>query len=247
VGLTKTFRDDQSCPESGISIHKDGNSRRKSMKISKRTNPIMHRTTQTLIALSLGIAGSTVQASTQCYTFDNLEDGRTFVIGDQKQLNRALITFYNYYDENLDPVAADGLATVSNSGIIGSPPVLTLNHRILVQVIPDQRIKRVRIDYAENTGVDNNQIVNLGINNEIKAWRGTLTEMDGKKLGPATGGGLVSVSVTQTPVPNSYWVTGTVQLVSDPADPNLPDRGIDRFALGRSSQLQIDNVCLETF
>ncbi len=215
------------------------------MKLKHRVTKRRHAG-QLFAAVAMVFCGATVQAATVCYPFDNVE-GKTFAPGDQKQFDKALITFYEYYNEAGDQVPG-GNASVKNSGIIGEPPVLSLNSRILVQVIPEQRIKRVTLDYAENKGTDNNQIVNLGINNEIKAWRGTLYKLNGKKLGQKDYGGLVNISVTQHPhAGGSDWVEGTLTLEADPAHPNLPDRGISRFAVGRSSQLQIDNVCLETF
>ncbi|MEJ2622498.1 MAG: hypothetical protein P8163_20280 [Candidatus Thiodiazotropha sp.] len=200
---------------------------------------------QLLAAFALMFCGVTVQAATVCYPFDKVED-KTFAPGDQKQFDKALITFYEYYNEDMQQVP-DGHASVINSGIIGEPPVLSFR-QILVQVVPEQRIKRVTLDYAENKGTDNNQVVNLGINNEIKSWSGTFHRMNGKKLGQKDYGGLVNISVTQQPHAEvGNWVEGTLTLEADPAQPNLPDRGISRFAVGRSSQLQIDNVCLETF
>jgi hypothetical protein len=200
-----------------------------------------------LSALTLATAGVTAHAATQCYTFDSFEDKTEFTAGDSKQLKNAEITFYQYYDENLQQVNKESKATVDTSNILKSPPSLVLNHRILVKIKPDQPIRRVTLNYAQNTGSQNNAILNLGVNGKLIAWRGNLMDKDSSKLGKDAFGGLVQVSVTEQPIGSGDWIGGTFELVSDPAYPNRPDRGISRFGLGASSQLVLDDICLETF
>lgn len=197
-------------------------------------------------AICLAMVGVNTQAATKCYTFDKPALGTQYEAGDIVNPKHATIQFYPYYNEDIEPVQDSGMAEISNSNILGTPPALRLASKILMRVLPKQRIKQVTIDYAENTGANNNQIVNLGVNGEIHSWRGTLYEQNGKKMGLLDVGGQVSITVTQQPHGDGNWVKGSVTLVSDPVFPWLPNRGIDRFAFGRSSQLQIDNVCLET-
>ncbi len=205
------------------------------------------RRVKTATAICLALAAVNAQAAIKCYPFDKPALGTQYEAGDVVNPRHATIQFYPYFNEDIEPVQDSGMAEISNSNVFGTPPVLRLANRILMRVQPNQRLKRVTIDYAENTGADNNQIVNLGVNGEIRAWRGTLDEQNGEKMGLLDVGGQVSVKVTQQPHGDGNWVKGNVTLASDPVFPWLPNRGIDRFAFGRSSQLLIDNVCLETF
>jgi len=197
-------------------------------------------------AICIALTGVNAQAATKCYTFDKPALGTQYEAGDVVNPQHATIQFFPYYNDDVEPVEDSGMAEISNSNILGTPPGLHLANKILMRVMPNKRIKKVTIDYAENTGADNNQIVNLGVNGEIRSWRGTLSEQNGQKMGRRDVGGQVSVTVTQEPHGDGNWVKGSVTLVSDPVVPSLPDRGIDRFAFGRSSQLLVDNVCLVT-
>lgn len=197
------------------------------------------------LAIGLSMASFNASAASQCYSFDKMQEGRDFKVGDSVNAKRALIEFYPYFNENLEPVQDDGVAKIENNAILDSPPTLHLLSKILFRVTPNKRVKRVTVRYAENTGVDNNQIVNLGVNGELLSWRGTLGEKEGSNMGLVDVGGRVSVHVTREPHGDGNWVKGTLTLESDPIYPWLPNRGIDRFALGRSSQLLVDDVCLE--
>ena len=85
---------------------------------------------------------------------------------------------------------------------------------------------------------------NLGANGELLEWGGTLLEQDGENIGKAPNGGRVSVSVEETVSQLSGWVEGTLTLESNPVNSSAPNRGISRFAIGRTSQLLIDDVCM---
>ncbi len=214
---------------------------------SKERKSTTSRRFKVVTAICLALAGVNTQAAIKCYPFDKLESGTRYEAGDVVNAEHATVQFYPYYNEDIEPVQDSGFAEVSGTNILDGPPTLRLASKILMRVLPNQRIKRVTVDYAENTGQDNNQLVNLGINGEIRAWRGTLDEQNGQTMGLIDVGGQVSVTVTQQPHGDGSWVRGNVTLVSDPVFPWLPNRGIDRFAFGRSSQLLLDNICLETF
>jgi hypothetical protein len=210
-----------------------------------RTNAL-HTTAVTLTVLMLAFANFSAYAAKQCYTFDKFGDQKEFKVGDSKQLKHAKITFYPLYDENLQQMpAADSKAIVDQFNILGTPPALLLSNKILFRVMADQQLSRVTFDYAQNTGVDNNLIDNLAVNGEILSWRGTFLDQNGKHAGKKDLGGLVKITVTEQPHGDGHWVKGKVILESDPMFPTLPNRGIDRFAVGGTTQVQIDNLCLE--
>ena len=104
----------------------------------------------------------------------------------------------------------------------------------------------VTMKFAENTGITDQQLWNVGVNNERKIWKGQLSTLDGQSLGESPYGGRVRIAVggVVDPRPDSYWVRGMVTLVSDPVNPLIPNRGIQMFSFGRSSQLLIDDVCM---
>lgn len=202
---------------------------------------------KTIAATGIVLAGINAQAATICYTLDKLPLDTQYEAGSVVNAEHVTVNFHPYYSEDLVPVQDPGNAVIIDTNILGTAPTLRLASKILMQVMPNQRVRQVTVEYAENTGADNNQVVNLGVNGAIRSWRGTLSEQDGQHIGKRDYGGRVNISVTQQPHGTGNWVKGTVTLVSDPVNPNIPNRGIDRFAFGRSSQLLIDNICMETF
>lgn len=197
------------------------------------------------VIISLALSGNLAQAATECYDFEKPAVGTQYRVGDTVNAAHSVITLYPLFDEALQPGARDGHAEITELNLLQTPPSLRLASRISLRIVPQKRIKRVTLNYAENTGADNNQLLNLGVNGELRAWRGTLSVQNGQHMGTIDAGGQVNVSVTHQ-AGGGNWVTGTLTLESDPVFPWLPGRGIETIMIGRSSQLILDKVCLST-
>ena len=182
---------------------------------------------------------ATAHAQTSCYSFDNPPVSTVYDVGQTVNTQNANINVLQFIGGiNV------GNARITESNIIdGGAPSLLIG-AATIQVIPNQRIHSVSLRYAENVPpVNNPQGWNLGANNELLQWSGTLSAQNGVHLGEQNFGGRVAVTVTEELAPSNGWVEGTLTLESDPLLPFLANRGISRFGIGRTSQLIIDDVC----
>ncbi|GJL66392.1 MAG: hypothetical protein NPIRA05_13630 [Nitrospirales bacterium] len=200
-------------------------------------------------ALVLALSGAVSHAETYCYDFSNFAS-TGYEVGDTISTAHGDINLLEVFDENGNPMQPNpnGLTSHNNVPIPGQGenPSLFNHGGFTIQVVPNSRMSAVTLKFAENTGSTDQQLWNFGVNNERQIWRGQLSTLDGQSLGESTYGGRVRIAVggVVDTDPNSYWVRGMVTLASDPVNPGLPDRGIDRFSIGRSSQLLIDDVCM---
>ena len=153
-------------------------------------------------------------------------------------------------DESLNSMLPNpsGLTSYQNVPIPGQGenPSLKNHGGYTIQVVPNTPMSVVTLKFAENTGAADQQLWNVGVNNERHIWRGQLSALDGQSLGESTYGGRVRIAVggVVDPRPDSYWVRGMVALASDPVNPLLTNKGIEMFSFGRNSQLLIDDVCM---
>ncbi len=200
-------------------------------------------------ALVLALSGAVSHAETYCYDFSNfVSTGHQ--VGDTISTEHGDINLLEVFEENLNPMQPNpsGLTSYHNVPIPGQgeTPSLKNHGGFTVQVVPNTRMSAVTLKFAENTGITDQQLWNVGVNNEREIWRGQLSALDGLSLGESTFGGRVRIAVggVTDPRPNSYWVRGMMTLVSDPVNPLLPNKGIEMFSFGRSSQLLIDDVCM---
>ncbi len=198
-------------------------------------------------ALVLALSGAVSHAETYCYDFSNFS-GTGFQVGQTIPTQHGDINILEVFDENVNPMQPNpnGLTSHNNVPIPGQGenPSLFNHGGFTIQVVPNSPMSTVTLKFAENTGATDQQLWNFGVNNERKIWRGQMSTLDGQSLGEPTYGGRVRIAVGGVQMPDSYWVRGMVTLASDPVNPLLPDRGIERFSFGRSSQLIIDDVCM---
>ena len=205
----------------------------------KTKKNLINKLAITMISLSAFHATNTL-AQTTCYRFDNPPVNTVYEVGQTLNTQNADINILRFIGGiNV------GNARISESNIIdGGQPSLLIS-AATVQVIPNQRIQSVTLRYAENVPpVNNPQGWNLGANGDLLQWSGTLSAQNGVHLGKPGFGGRVAITVTEDLAPSSGWVEGTLTLESDPLLPLLPNRGIGRFAMGRTSQFLVDDVCL---
>ena len=198
-------------------------------------------------AFVLAFSSVVSHAETHCYDFSNFAN-TDYEVGQTIPTEHGDINLLEVFDENLNPMQANpnGLTSHNNVPIPGQGETPSLwNHGgFTIQVVPNSPMSAVTLKFAENTGVTDQQLWNFGVNNERKIWKGQLSALDGQSLGESTFGGRVRIAVGGVQIPDSYWVRGMVTLASDPVNPLLPDRGIEMFSIGRSSQLLIDDVCM---
>ncbi len=210
---------------------------------SKQSNTL-RRALETTAALVFAASGSEVLAGTHCYDFSGPADRTTYEVGQTVNARHSVINLQTLQTEDGSP-QDPGKAEIRRSGLPqGEPPALWI-HAITAHVVPQKRVQQVTLAFAENTGQDDQQTWNLGINGEQRIWRGRLARLNNEKLGENRFGGKVQVSVNATPDSPDLptWIRGTLTLQADPLLP-AANRGIKTFLIGRSSQLFIDNVCI---
>ena len=215
---------------------------------------LSNRNSSTTFSLALGIlgalvcvlSGSVVQAGTKCYDFSSPEVGTEYHIGQSLNLRHSVINVRQLVNKE-GPASNDTAMAVIHAGNLpqGGAPSLRMNS-IVAQVVPNKLVKKMTLKFAQNLGSDPEfRLVNFGVNGERRAFKGSLEQMDGKVLGESGNGGKIRVSVSATPDGgDSHWVRGTVTLKPTKGLP-LPMKGIKQFSFGASSQLFIDDVCIE--
>ncbi len=198
-------------------------------------------------ALVLALSGAVSHAETYCYDFSDFAS-TGYEVGDTISTEHGDINLLEVFNEDLNPMLPNpnGVASYNNVPIPGQGknPSLKNYGGFTIQVVPNSLISTVTLKFAENTGITDQQLWNFGVNNERRIWRGQLATLDGESLGESPYGGRVRMAVGGVQMPDSYWVRGMVTLASDPINPFIPNRGIQRFSIGRSSQLLIDDVCM---
>lgn len=198
----------------------------------------------------LALSSAVSHAATYCYDFSNLAD-TDYQVGQTITTPHGDINLLQVFAENGNPMQPNPEGAMLHDNVPipgqGQNPSLWNHGGMTIQVVPNNRMSAVTLKFAENTGATDQQLWNFGVNGQRRIWRGQLSTLDGQYLGmapPAGGRVRIAVGGVLDPRPESYWVRGMVTLVSDPVDPLLPNRGIGRFSLGRSSQLLIDDVCM---
>ncbi len=202
------------------------------------------RTMAVMGAFVLALSGSVAYGGTQCYDFSGPAPDTVYQIGQTVNARHSVIHLQKLMTD--DGPMNPGDARIENTPLPqGQVPALGIQ-RIVTQVVPQKRVQRVTFKFAENTGPDDQQVWNFGANGDRRVWKGRLSELNGQYLGKPEYGGRVRVTVNAVPDSQTLptWVRGTVTLEADPAVPLFPKRGIGVFAMGRSSQLKIDDVCL---
>ncbi|WP_447969059.1 hypothetical protein [Nitrospira sp. M1] len=217
--------------------------------IIQKQSSTMNRALGVMGAVVLALSGAVSHAETYCYDFSNLAD-TDYQVGQTIPTQHGNINLLEVFDENGNPMQPNSNGAMLHHNVPipgqGEAPSLFNHGGMTIQVVPNSPISSVTLKFAENTGATDQQLWNVGVNNERQIWRGQLSTLDGQTLGQATFGGRVRIAVAGVvdSDPNSYWVRGMATLTSDPVNPGLPDRGIERFSIGRSSQLLIDDVCM---
>ena len=114
---------------------------------------------------------------------------------------------------------------------------------IVAHLVPQERVKKVTLKYAENLGQNGRHDLNFGVNGQKRVWSGALGQLDGKVMGDFKHRGKVRISASAIPGGNgSYWVRGALSL--QPVNGSLLGQGIQDFELGGASQVVIDHVCI---
>lgn len=212
--------------------------------IDLKSSTTMRHAVGVTAALVFTASGSVVHAGTHCYDFSGPAEGTTYQVGQTVNARHSVINLKTLRTEDgssQDP----GEAEIRRSGLPqGDPPSLWM-HSITAHVVPQKRVQQVTLAFAENTGQDDRQTWNLGVNGEQRVWQGRLARLNNEKIGEDRFGGKVQVSVNAAPDSPDLptWIRGTLTLEADPLLP-VPNRGIQTFSIGRSSQLFIDNVCI---
>ncbi len=214
---------------------------------------IIHLTSSTTLGRTLGVLGvfvcmlsaSVAQAGTKCYDFSNPPVGTEYHIGDTLNLRHSVVNVRQLVNKDGPASNANSMAVIHAGNLPqGGAPSLWMKS-IVAQVIPKKLVKEMTFKFAQNLGTDpSKRIVNIGANGERVTFNGSLGRMDGKVLGKPGHGGKVRLSVSATPDGgDSHWVRGTVTLkrVGIP----LPNKGVKQFSFGASTQLHIDDVCIE--
>ena len=200
-----------------------------------------------MAAVVLAFSSVVSHAETYCYDFSNFANAG-YEVGQTITTEHGDINLMEVFDENVNPMQPNpnGLTSYHNVPIPGQGenPSLKNHGGFTIQVVPNSPMSAVTLKFAENTGITDQQLWNFGVNNERRIWRGKMSALDGQFLGESTFGGRVRIAVGGVQIPDSYWVRGMVTLASDPINPLLPDRGIQMFSIGRSSQLLMDDVCM---
>ncbi|MGB0910557.1 MAG: hypothetical protein ACPGYT_09355 [Nitrospirales bacterium] len=197
--------------------------------------------------LVLALSGAVSHAETYCYDFSNFS-ATGLQVGQTISTASGDINILEVFDESLNSMEPNpsGLTNYHNVPIPGQgeTPSLKNHGGFTIQVVPNTPMSTVTLKFAENTGSTDQQLWNVGVNNERQIWRGQLSTLDGQSLGESTYGGRVRLAVGGVQIPDSYWVRGMMTLASDPVNPLNPNKGIQMFSFGRSSQLLIDDVCM---
>jgi len=214
-------------------------------RLKQQQSAIASRTVAVMGAFILALSGSVVYAGTQCYDFSGPAPDTTYQVGQTVNAKHSVIHLHRFQTENGPSTTPNPEARIVNSVLSqGQVPSLSIS-QIVTQVVPQKRVQRVTLKFAENTGLGDNQLWNFGVNGEQRIWHGQLAHLNGQKMGQANVGGRVRVSVDAVPDSQTLptWVRGTLTLEADPTLP-LPNRGIQTFSIGRSSTLNIDDVCV---
>lgn len=211
-----------------------------------KSSAMFRRIVGTLGVAACLLSVSVAQAGTKCYDFSNPPVGTEYHIGQTLNLRHSVINVRELI--NRDGAASnDSAVAVIHAGNLpqGGAPSLRMTS-IVAEVIPNNLAKKMTLKFAQNLGSDpSKRIVNIGVNGQRLSMNGSLGRADGKVLGKANMGGKVRVSVNATPDGgDSYWVRGTVTLRSASPLP-FPQKGITQFSFGASTQLFIDDVCIE--
>ena len=214
--------------------------------INHKPSIVLGRTLGILGVFACVLSASVVQAGTKCYDFSKPEVGTTYSIGQTLDLKHSTINVRRLVNKD-GPASNDTAVAEIHAGNLpqGGAPSLRMNS-IVAQVVPNKLVKKMTLKFAQNLGSDpSKRLVNFGVNGDRRAFNGSLEQMNGKVLGKADQGGKVKVSVSATPDGgDSFWVRGTVTLTPTKGLP-LPMKGIKKFSFGASSQLFIDDVCIE--
>ncbi|MGB0910552.1 MAG: hypothetical protein ACPGYT_09330 [Nitrospirales bacterium] len=215
---------------------------------------IIHHKSSSALGRTLGVLGvsacllsaSVAQAGTKCYDFSKPPVGTEYKIGQTLNLRHSVINVRPLINRD-GPASNDSAVAVIHAGNLpqGGAPSLWMKS-IVAQVVPNKIVKKMTFKFAQNLGSDpSKRIVNLGANGQRMTFNGSLARMDGKVLGKPGNGGKVRLSVSATPDGgDSHWVRGTVTLKPIKGIP-LPNKGIKQVSFGVSTQLHIDDVCME--
>lgn len=194
--------------------------------------------------------GSLAHAAMQCYDFSGPEVGTQYdQASSPVDAGHSVVHIGPLYDEDDQQLLNTGYFETSAGDVTqaGAPSLIMRGGPASVEVVPDQRVQRVTMKYAENIGTQGvDFLVNFGVNGDLRVWRGTLAdEIDGVKMGSRDSGGRVDISVTAHENPESAWIRGSITLESAPIVPISPNRGIESIIIGRQTQLALDEFCIE--
>lgn len=196
------------------------------------------------------MANTPARANIQCYDFSGPAVGTQYdQVNSPYDIKHSVVHVGPLYDENDQPFLNIGFFETSAGDLTqaGAPSLIMRGGPTSVEIVPDQRARRITMKYAENVGTQGQQFAaNFGANGDKRAWRGTFAEeIDGIKMGNINAGGRVDISATAHAVPGSAWIRGAITLESAPLIPLLPNRGIESVVIGRQTQLALDEFCIE--
>ena len=200
--------------------------------------PLAAITVATVLSLPSGEAAAKVD----CYGFDGAPVGTVYALDDAIDTRHSTVSIQRFLIDGEPSGSAVQEVEIAQSALPNGPPPSLKITSAVVQVRPRTPVRTITFDYAENTGADDRQRQNFGVNGQrLTTLEGGLAQLDGRRLGRDASGGRAQVSVTGVPDGDALptWVRGTVTITA-------LDQGISHFATGAGSQFYIDNVCLSS-
>ena len=197
------------------------------------------RTVGTLGIAACLLSASVAQASgPKCYNFNNPEVGTRYEKGQSLDLRHAKINIQQFLGTNGEPsMHPDQHAEISsgNQPQAGAPSLRMVS--IVSQIVPKKVVKRITLNYAENTG--GAYVQNFGVNGDRRVLQGGLAQINKQTFGKPRYGGSAQVFVTAKPSSGNY-IQGTVDVKA------APGGSIKYVAFGGHSNFFVDRVCMYT-
>jgi len=176
----------------------------------------------------LGVLGAGTAQASDCYDFEALPAGTSFVVGNVINAVDATIDLVGYRPFGGGPPVLGGSATVVSSTLAGGSATQELElNNIVTRVTPNTGAIEVTLLYADYGGE-----VNFGINGDVRRIA-DLADLDGLVVGNA------GVFVTEVPIVVGGLVVGVQgELTAIP----LVGSTIDAVGIG-GQEFYIDDMC----
>lgn len=108
---------------------------------------------------------------------------------------------------------------------------------IAMQIVPRQRVRALRMKFAQEQGASLQRHSFIEVNGEQHAFEGLLSKVNGRTLGQGTSWRAEARAQLAPTGPNSLWHAGTLAVRSTQG-------GIDQVTIG-TQFFRVDDVCIE--